>query len=82
MASSFLDRPAPPTSVAFGEIGLGGEIRTVRNSGGRLREARALGFGRALTPMAEGDSDSTQEGPRERIAMRSIDELIEVLRNA
>lgn len=80
MASSFLDRPAPVSSVAFGEIGLGGEIRTVRNAGGRLREARALGFGRALTPIGEGDGDAALEGPQQRIAMRSIGELIEVLR--
>ncbi|RMG53909.1 MAG: DNA repair protein RadA [Gammaproteobacteria bacterium] len=52
MLSSFRDRPLPPDLVAFGEIGLAGEIRPVPNGEERLREAAKHGFRRALVPKA------------------------------
>ena len=36
--------------VAFGEIGLGGEVRRVPGTSRRLNEALRLGFGRAIVP--------------------------------
>ncbi|MDE3075967.1 MAG: DNA repair protein RadA [Chloroflexota bacterium] len=50
IASSFVDRPLPPGLVAFGEVGLGGELRSVQQSARRAREAAALGFHRCLMP--------------------------------
>jgi DNA repair protein RadA/Sms len=38
--------------VAFGEIGLSGEVRPVSQSDVRLKEAAKLGFERALSPPA------------------------------
>ena len=52
MLSSFRDRPLPHDLVAFGEIGLAGEIRPVPNGEERLREAAKHGFRRALVPKA------------------------------
>ena len=52
MLSSFRDRPLPHDLVAFGEIGLAGEIRPVPNGEERLREAAKHGFRRALVPRA------------------------------
>ncbi len=48
--SSFLDRPLPSDTVVFGEIGLGGEIRSCLHPGLRVREAAALGFAGAVLP--------------------------------
>ena len=48
LASAFTDRPVPPETVAFGEIGLGGEIRAAPRTEERLAEAVRLGFGRAV----------------------------------
>ncbi len=42
-------------TVAIGELGLGGEVRQVRQCGRRLVEALRLGFGRAVVPMSTPD---------------------------
>ena len=48
--SSLRDRPLATDLVAFGEIGLAGEIRPVIGCPERLREAAKHGFRRALVP--------------------------------
>lgn len=72
IASSFLDRPVAPGLAVFGEVGLGGEVRSVRAAGARLREAAALGFEQACAPRGVVGLDP---GP----ALRSIERLSEVL---
>lgn len=49
-ASSFRDIPADTGSALIGEVGLGGEIRTVSQIEPRLKEAAKLGFERAVIP--------------------------------
>ena len=49
-ASSFRDVPADTGAVVIGEVGLGGEIRTVSQLELRLRESAKLGFDRAVVP--------------------------------
>jgi DNA repair protein RadA/Sms len=50
IASAFRNRPLPGNLVAFGEIGLSGELRRVSQTPRRLAEARKLGFTRVLEP--------------------------------
>ena len=50
--SSLRDRPLADKTVAFGEVGLSGEIRPVPNGEERLREAATHGFRRAIVPKA------------------------------
>jgi len=50
--SSLRDRPLPRGLVAFGEIGLAGEIRPAPRGQERLKEAAKLGFNTALIPKA------------------------------
>jgi len=50
IASSVLDRPLPQGAVAFGEVGLAGEIRPVTGIPRRLAEAARLGFRTAFVP--------------------------------
>lgn len=52
MVSSFRNKPLPEKMVAFGEIGLSGEIRPVPRGQERLKEAEKLGFKRAIVPKA------------------------------
>ena len=50
MVSSLLDCPVSDKLIAIGEVGLGGEIRSVPNLEQRLREAERIGFERAVVP--------------------------------
>jgi len=52
IVSSMRNRPLPKGLVAFGEIGLAGEIRPAPRGQERLKEAAKLGFSRALIPSA------------------------------
>jgi DNA repair protein RadA/Sms len=49
--SSHRDRPIPRETIAFGELGLAGEVRPVPYGEERLREAAKHGFRRALVPI-------------------------------
>ena len=48
--SSFKNLPLPPKSVCFGELGLLGEVREVRQSEKRKKEAKRLGFSNIISP--------------------------------
>jgi DNA repair protein RadA/Sms len=54
IASAHTNRPLPPGTLAIGELGLGGEIRSVPQLEVRLREASRLGVGHAVVPHASG----------------------------
>jgi DNA repair protein RadA/Sms len=50
LASVVRQRPVSPELVAFGELGLAGEVRTVPGADRRLAEAQRAGFTTALVP--------------------------------
>jgi DNA repair protein RadA/Sms len=50
LASSLRERPVPPEVVAIGEVGLGGEVRSVPGIDRRLAESSRVGFTRAVIP--------------------------------
>jgi len=50
IVSSLTDRPIPGKLLAFGEIGLAGEVRPAPRGQDRLKEAAKLGFERAILP--------------------------------
>ncbi len=50
LISSLKDTPVSEGLVAFGEVGLAGEIRSVSNAESRIAEAARLGFTRILVP--------------------------------
>lgn len=52
VASSHLRRPLPEGLLAFGEVGLTGELRQVPRTELRLSEAARLGFTRVLLPQS------------------------------
>src|SRR4029079_14860713 len=54
IASAHFNRPLPPGTLAVGELGLGGEIRSVPQLEQRLREAARLGVGHAIVPHLTG----------------------------
>ncbi|MBI4280625.1 DNA repair protein RadA [Candidatus Uhrbacteria bacterium] len=50
VASSLTEKPLPQNLLAFGEVGLGGELRPVRESTKRIQEARKMQFITFLAP--------------------------------
>ena len=48
--SSFRNRPVPEGLIAFGEVGLSGEVRAVSMAEQRVREAAKLGFTECILP--------------------------------
>lgn len=58
LVSSFRDFALPQDLVAFGEVGLAGEIRPVPNGQERLREAAKHGFKRAIVPAGNAPKDA------------------------
>ncbi|MCR5156780.1 MAG: DNA repair protein RadA [Butyrivibrio sp.] len=52
LISSFRNRPIGSDVVAFGEVGLSGEVRSVNMGEARVSEARKLGFKTCIVPSA------------------------------
>ena len=50
--SSLRDKPMSEGLIAFGELGLAGEIRPIPNGQERLKEAAKHGFTKAIVPAA------------------------------
>ena len=50
IASASAGRKLEDNIACFGEIGLGGEIRSVRNITSRIKEAKKMGFSRLIAP--------------------------------
>ncbi len=53
VAASFRDRVVDPATVIIGEVGLGGQVRSVSQMELRLKEAAKLGFKRAIVPASQ-----------------------------
>ena len=78
ITSSLRDRPVDSASVAVGEIGLGGEIRTIGHIEKRIQEATKLGFKRIVIPA--GNLKGTKpNGGIEILGVDRIEKAIEVL---
>ncbi|MFA5684811.1 MAG: DNA repair protein RadA [Lysobacteraceae bacterium] len=74
--SSLRDRPLGARSVAFGEVGLSGELRPVPNGEERLKEAATHGFERAIVPKANAPKRGQVAG-MEVIAVSRLAEALE-----
>jgi len=74
LASSLRDKPLPATLVAFGEVGLTGEVRPVAFGEERLREAAKQGFRQAIVPQ-----DNLPRRPIEGLEIRGVSGLAAAL---
>jgi DNA repair protein RadA/Sms len=77
IVSSLKNRALAERTVAFGEVGLAGEVRPVQRGQERLKEAAKLGFTRAIIPSANK--------PRQSIAgieVVTVDRLPQALQAA
>ena len=75
LASSLRDRPLVTGTVAIGEVGLLGELRSVGGLDRRLREAARLGFTRAIVPRSSRGQPAAPAGI-EVIVVGSLAEAI------
>lgn len=65
IASAAAGRKLDDGLVVFGEVGLGGEIRSAALAEKRVAEAKKLGFTRAIAPVSSGKKDLFIKGVRD-----------------
>ncbi len=75
VVSSLSGVPVPADVVVFGEVGLGGELRSVGGVERRLAEAARLGFARAVVPR----SAPAGNAPLDVLRVPTVDAAIELL---
>ncbi|MCX7984436.1 MAG: DNA repair protein RadA [Bacteroidetes bacterium] len=78
IASSLRDVPVDSTSVAVGELGLSGEIRTISHIEKRIQEAAKLGFKKIVVPQ-NNMRGLKQNGDIEIVPVERIERAIEIL---
>ena len=79
VVSSLTDRAIPDKVLAFGEIGLAGEVRPAPRGQERLREAAKLGFAKAIVPKA--NQPKARIDGLEVLAVERVDQAVQLLRN-
>ena len=79
VVSSFTDKPIPAKVLAFGEVGLAGEVRPAARGQERLREAAKLGFERAIVPRS--NLPKAKIPGLETLAVERIDQAVRLLRD-
>ncbi|MCX7814494.1 MAG: DNA repair protein RadA [Tepidimonas ignava] len=85
IVSSLRGKPLPRGFIAFGEVGLAGEVRPAQRGQERLKEAAKLGFGMAVVPKANlpRKPDAAFARATEGMTLHGVervDEALEVLR--
>lgn len=78
IASSCMDFIMPTDTVAIGEIGLTGEIRSVTAIDKRITEAEKLGFKRIIVPA--GNAKSVSSSTIDIIPVKNINQALNVLK--
>lgn len=76
LASSMKDRPIDEKTIAFGEVGLSGEVRSVSMPEPRVREAKKLGFDTVILPAVCVKQAAGVDGIR-LAGVRSVREAIQ-----
>ncbi len=76
-ASSLLDKIVDNQTVIIGEVGLGGEIRSVGNIEKRIQEAEKLGFTRVIIPLGN-EKITKSNGKLKIIFVENLSQAIKV----
>ena len=80
--SSYLDSPISEKIAAFGEIGLGGEIRGISNISQRIAEAQRLGFETCIIPKMSLRELDTKRYKIGLVAVSNIRQAFEYLKKS
>lgn len=78
IVSSYKNKPVGDTVIAFGEVGLSGEVRAVNMPEQRVLEAKKLGFSTCIIPKVCLESVKNIKGI-EIIPVSSVNEAIQLL---
>lgn len=78
LVSAVSGRPLPPDMILIGEVGLGGEIRSVPGIAARLNEAKAVGLTRAIIPHASAKDAKEAKGVKV-ITVKNVQDVLEIL---
>lgn len=76
LASSLAARPIPKGWVAFGEVGLAGELRSVAQAELRLGEAQKLGFTDAVVPPSVAEQARSKKGGIRLHPVKTLEEAV------
>ncbi|MCE5203371.1 MAG: DNA repair protein RadA [Actinomycetia bacterium] len=76
LASARTDRPLPSGAVAFGEVGLSGEVRAVAHTQARVSEAARMGLGPVVTALQPARSHDAVQCREVRSVSEAIHELL------
>ena len=79
LVSGFKDVPIDEKIIAFGEIGLSGELRSVPRAQARINEAARLGFTKCILPKACIKQIATCPDSLELIGVKSLREAISII---
>jgi DNA repair protein RadA/Sms len=79
--SAVFDIPVDDKTAAFGEIGLGGELRSVQNAERRIKEAERLGFERIIIPKSNLKNLSPQKSQIEILAVSNIKQAFDIIKD-
>lgn len=77
LASSALNKPLESRTVLLGEVGLGGEVRSVSRLPMRIAEAHRLGFGRVVVP--KNQRERVRVSDVELVGVATLREALEML---
>ncbi|MDD2971056.1 MAG: DNA repair protein RadA [Lachnospiraceae bacterium] len=78
IVSSYKNRPIDDQTVAFGEVGLSGEVRAVNMSEQRIQEVKKLGFTTCIVPCSNLEAARDIKGIK-IIGVRSVREAIDLI---
>ena len=79
IASSFRNLALSDTTVAFGEVGLSGEVRAVNLAEQRVAEAERLGFTDCILPAAQA-ARMKERGRVKLHGVKSLEQALAVAR--
>jgi DNA repair protein RadA/Sms len=79
ISSSLRGKPLPKGFIAFGEVGLAGEVRPAPRGQERLREAAKLGFTQAIVPKANAPK-KPMDGMQVH-AVERVEEALQIVRS-
>lgn len=79
VVSSFRNRTIDPGTIAFGEVGLSGEVRAVSQASQRVAEAQKLGFTTCILPYVSAQNLKDVKGIKV-IGVKTVQDVVDLIK--